>query len=92
MQPPITPPTSLTGHGLLLPASVLHSGWFAVLATFVALNTVMYCALALGKMLPKVYVTDWLHTRNRRAQTRSIYPDGFTPTEPVDDRPLHPVG
>ena len=65
------------GHGLLLPEGVLHSEWFAVLATFVALNTVMYCALA--KVLPKVYVTDWIHTRNRRAETRSIYPDGFEP-------------
>ena len=69
------------GHGLLLPEGVLHSEWFAVLATFVALNTVMYCALALAKVLPKVYVTDWVHTRNRRAQTRSIYPDGFEPDE-----------
>jgi hypothetical protein len=76
-------------HGLLLPESVLHSGWFAVLAAFVALNTVMYCALALAKVLPKVYVTDWLPARNRRAQTRSIYPDGFAPgAEPTGgDRP-----
>ena len=26
-------------------------------------------------MLPKVYVSDWIGTRNRRSETRSIHPD-----------------
>lgn len=67
--------------GLLFSESVLQSGWFAVLATLVAINTVMYCALAIGKMLPKVYVADWLPSNNRRSETRSIYPE---------DHPQHP--
>lgn len=79
-------------NGLIFSGSLLHSEWFAVLATFVALNTIMYCALALAKMLPKIYVTDWLHTRNRRAQTRSIYPDGWEPSgDPVVRDTLDPV-
>jgi hypothetical protein len=72
-------PIPLTGHGPVLSTALLHSDWFAVLATFVALNTVMYCALALAKVLPKIYLSDLVHTRNRRAQSRSIYPDGFAP-------------
>ena len=67
--------------GLTFPESVLRSNLFAVLAAFVAINTVMYGALALAKMLPKVYPGDWLPSRNRRAQTRSIYPDRPVATE-----------
>jgi hypothetical protein len=59
----------------LLPASVLHSGWFSVLAAFVAINTVMYVVLATATMLPKVHVTDWFTSRDRRRQNRSIHPD-----------------
>jgi hypothetical protein len=72
----------LEGDGLLFSESVLASGWFAVLATLVAINTVMYCALAIAKMLPKVYLTDWLPNGNRRSETRSIYPEGH----PADGR------
>jgi hypothetical protein len=39
--------------GILLPASVLNSGWFQALATFVAINTLVYAALALGKLIPR---------------------------------------
>jgi hypothetical protein len=60
----------------LLPTAVLNSEWFAVLTAFVALNTIMYVALAVAKMLPKVYVSDWASSRNRRSRTRSIYPEG----------------
>lgn len=60
--------------GVLLPESTVHSGGFAVLAAFVAINTVMYVALAVAKMLPKVYVTDWVRPAQRRARTRSIHP------------------
>lgn len=61
--------------GILLPESTLGSGWFAVLSVFVAINTVMYVALAIGKVLPKVYPRDWLPRRYARSQTRSIHPD-----------------
>lgn len=61
--------------GLLLPESFLQSGLFSVLAAFVAINTVIYSALAVVKVLPKVYPSDWVTSRNRRAQSRSIYPD-----------------
>lgn len=61
--------------GILLPADVLQSGPVTVLAAFVAVNTVMYAALALAKVLPKLYPTSWFGGRNRRAQNRSIHPD-----------------
>jgi hypothetical protein len=59
----------------LLPESVLSSGWFGVLAAFVAINTVMYVVLATATMLPKVHVSDWFTSRDRRTQNRSIHPD-----------------
>jgi len=59
----------------LLPESVLHSGWFAVLAAFVAINTVMYVVLATATMLLKEHVSDRFTSRDRRTQNRSIYPD-----------------
>jgi hypothetical protein len=61
--------------GILLPESVIHSQFFAVLATFVAINTIVYAILAVARILPKVYLSDWVRGRNRRAETRSIYPD-----------------
>lgn len=61
--------------GLLLPESTLGSQWFAVLAAFVAINTVMYVALAVAKILPKVHPRDWLPRTYVRSQTRSIHPD-----------------
>jgi hypothetical protein len=73
----------------LLPEHVLHTPWFTVLASFVALNTLMYCALSLAKVLPKVYLSDWITSTNRRAQTRSIYPEGYV--APDEDEVLDPV-
>jgi hypothetical protein len=35
----------------------------------------MYVALAIAKMLPKVYLSDWASRRGRRSETRSIHPD-----------------
>jgi len=70
--------------GILLPKSTLESRTFAVLAAFVAINTVMYSALAIAKMLPKVYLSDWVKRGQRRSQTRSIYPD---PVPGSDDPP-----
>ncbi len=61
--------------GILLPESILHSQWFAVLSMFVAVNTVLYLTLAVINLLPKAYLSDWVDQRNRRAESRSIYPD-----------------
>ena len=61
--------------GLILPELLLHSEWFAVWATFVAINTLMYGALSVSKILPKIYPSDWFKRRNRRTETRGIYPD-----------------
>ena len=61
--------------GVLLPDSILRSGPVSVLAAFVAINTMIYVTLSVAKILPKVYVRDWLSTRNRRSETRSIHPD-----------------
>jgi hypothetical protein len=62
--------------GILIPASFLQSNFFQILAAFVAINTVMYLALAVAKILPKIYLTDVIRRLNSRAETRSIYPDG----------------
>ncbi|MFD1211260.1 hypothetical protein ACFQ36_04310 [Arthrobacter sp. GCM10027362] len=61
--------------GILLPESILHSELFAVLAAFVAINTVMYAALAVAKILPKLYPAGWIRRHNQRSETRSIHPD-----------------
>jgi hypothetical protein len=61
--------------GVLLPDSILRNQLIAVLAAFVAINTIVYVTLAVAKMLPKFYLRDWLAARNRRAETRSIHPD-----------------
>ena len=74
----MTPVAGMTGvlpTGLLISESILHTDGFKVLATFVALNTLMYATLALMKVLPKGYTLTWFSGRNRRAQSRSIYPD-----------------
>lgn len=77
----------------MLPSSLLHSEGFAVLAAFVAINTVMYAALALAKMLPKVYPSDWFQGRNRRARVRGIYPEQVpSPApSPVPSTPATPA-
>ncbi|CAM3279912.1 hypothetical protein NODU109028_08955 [Nocardioides dubius] len=62
--------------GILFPESLLQSHAIAVLAAFVAINTVLYVALAIAKCLPKVYVQDWIGRRQQRSETRSIHPDG----------------
>lgn len=65
----------LINAGIMLPASFLQSNFFQILAAFVAINTVMYLALAIAKILPKLYLTDVIRRINSRAETRSIYPD-----------------
>jgi hypothetical protein len=61
--------------GVALDESIMHSSWFAALSMFVAINTVLYLTLAIIKLLPKAYLSDWVDHRNRRSETRSIYPD-----------------
>ena len=61
--------------GVLLPDSILRNEVIAVLAAFVAINAIVYVTLAVAKILPKLYLRDWLSGRNRRSETRSIHPD-----------------
>ena len=61
--------------GLVLPEEFLSTPVFQFIAAFVALNTIVYAALAIAKMLPKVYVSDWVIRRGRRQESRSIDPD-----------------
>ncbi|WP_416352818.1 hypothetical protein [Arthrobacter sp. TB 26] len=68
-------PNVVVPAGILLPESFLHSQWFAIMATFVAINTVMYAALAVSKILPKLHRPNWLRRRHERSETRSIYPE-----------------
>ncbi|MGO4473239.1 hypothetical protein AB4Y95_15030 [Arthrobacter sp. M-10] len=70
--------------GILFPEGILHSDWFAVLATFVAINTLMYGALAIAKILPKLHPGDWVRIRNQRSETRSIHPDAPAVNEATD--------
>jgi hypothetical protein len=65
-------------QGLLLPESFMQSRFFIVLATLVALNTVIYVALAIVHIIPKWFKPSWLRGRRPRGMTRSIYPDGPT--------------
>ena len=60
--------------GFLLPESVLQSDWFSVLATFVAINTIIYVVLGIIKVLPKVRLRRH-RGASRRSETRSIHPD-----------------
>ena len=59
----------------VLPESIMHGPWFAALSMFVAINTIVYVTLAIIKLLPKAYLSDWVDQRNRRSETRSIYPE-----------------
>lgn len=62
--------------GILLPESFLQSNFFIILATLVALNTVIYAALSVVHVLPKWFRMSWLRRHRKRGVTRSIYPDG----------------
>jgi hypothetical protein len=72
----------------LLPESVLYSAPFLVLATFVAMNTMIYAVLAVAKLAPKVYLTDLFRRRDQRRDNRSIYPD--PPGQPLGDTSRRP--
>ncbi len=62
--------------GILLPESFLQTEFFQVLATFVAINTLMYVTLAIAKMLPRLHPSDLLSRRDRRREPRGINPGG----------------
>jgi hypothetical protein len=83
--PPGTRPT-----GILLPDSVLTTPFFAIFSAFVGINTVIYVSLAVAKILPKLYPTDWAGGRSRRARDRSIYGLDLNPAPPA--RPTQPPG
>jgi hypothetical protein len=46
------PPVTILA-GILLSEEVLHSGWFQALATFVAINTLVFAALSVAKLIPR---------------------------------------
>lgn len=60
--------------GILFPQELLESRFFVILATIVALNTVVYAGLAVSKVLPKVICASMFRRAKRRAINRSIYP------------------
>jgi hypothetical protein len=64
--------TTIVPAGILLPESFLQSEFFGVLATFVAINTLIYVTLAVAKMLPRIHPGDLIHRRNRRREPRGI--------------------
>ncbi len=39
--------------GILFSSDVLRSEWFQALAAFVAINTLVYAALSLAKLIPR---------------------------------------
>jgi hypothetical protein len=39
--------------GILFSSELLRSGWFQALAAFVAVNTIIYAALAIAKLIPR---------------------------------------
>ena len=67
--------TSVLLFASVLPQNIMHGPWFAALSMFVAINTVLYLTLAIVKLLPKAYLSYWIDLRNRRGETRSIYPE-----------------
>jgi hypothetical protein len=61
--------------GLLFPQSLIESRFFVILATLVALNTTVYAALAIAKLVPKFVKPSWYRRGRTRSETRSIFPD-----------------
>ena len=60
--------------GILFPQALLESRFFVVLATIVALNTIVYAGLAVSKVLPRLIRGPLFRRAKRRAINRSIYP------------------
>lgn len=55
----------------------LQTTWFHVLASFVAINTMIYATICFISVLPRLHPTQWVTSRNTRSETRSIYPDAL---------------
>lgn len=79
----------------VLPDRIMRTPWFAALSMFVAVNTLLYLTMAIIKTLPKAYLSDWIDQRNRRSESRCIFPDvaaqpsgnGHSPAPCVTDAP-----
>ncbi|MCA1984751.1 hypothetical protein [Nocardioides nematodiphilus] len=56
----------------LLPEAWLHSHTFVIASTFVAVNTLVYLALAVVKVMPVVLPARWLPHHYHRAESRAI--------------------
>jgi len=69
---------SALGLATVLPESILGDSWFAVLSTFVAINTILYVSLSIFKILPKPYLSDVVRRHGRRTETRSTFPNGHS--------------
>ena len=67
--------------GILFPQALLESWFFVILATIVALNTVVYAGLALSKIVPRLIRASFFHRSKRRAINRSIYPGAVSSTD-----------
>ena len=65
----------------LLPEWILHTDSFQILATFVAINSLMYATLAVLKVLPRGYSLTRFNGRNRRRDNRSIHPEPHAPED-----------
>lgn len=69
--------------GLLLPASVLSSTWFLVMATIVAFNTIIYIGLTLSKLVP---MPQQFHPERVRSALTMV---GIHPTDKAARRTIH---
>lgn len=65
----------MVGTGILFPQEWLQTEWFSVLATFVAINTLIYVVLGVIKIVPKFRLRRAYNGASRRSETRSIHPD-----------------
>lgn len=67
----------------ILPSAWLTSSWYATLTGFVAVNTLIYVALSVSKILPRLHPTTWFSRGgiSRRRESRSIYPDTMEPAD-----------
>ncbi|WP_422935951.1 hypothetical protein [Sinomonas sp. P47F7] len=70
----LAPLHGIAAQGILFPQELLQSEAFDVLATFVAINTLLYGTLAIAKVVPRPRLPR--RRRYTRRETRSIYPDG----------------
>lgn len=73
--------------GVLLPERLLHTSGFEILATFVALNTLMYATLAVLKLVPRAHAVRgrWSRLRDRAAAPGT--PRTVSPTRRAGARP-----